>query len=151
MTVQGPTETVSQAVAMAEPVPEATMQATTSSVTADAMDSGLQELIAERAAMLEFDAGLGRDEADRMALAMVMGPEPAAAGGPVHQDVVGGNCILQLPRTTAANQAGKGPSPAQRPVMPPGSPAESDRRSFASDQGGLWSPSYLRQLNPWGG
>ena len=155
MTVQGPAETVSQAVAMADPVPEATMQATTSNVTADAMDSGLQELIAERAAMLEFDAGLGRDDADRMALAMVMGPEPAAAGGPVHQDVVGGNCILQSQRPAAGNKGmdadRAGPSPAQRPAMPPGSPAESDRHSFATDQGGLWSPSYLRQLNPWGG
>jgi hypothetical protein len=151
MTVQGPAEPVSQAVAMADPIPEATMQATTSSVPADVMDSGRLELIEERAAMLEFDAGLDRDEADRLALAMVMGPEPAAAGGPVHQDVAGGDCIVQRPRKPAENQGRKGPSKAQRPVMPPGSPAESDRRSFASVQGDLWSPAHLRQLNPWGG
>jgi hypothetical protein len=154
MTVQGPTDTVSQTVAMADPVPGATMQATTSSVTADSMDTDLRELIEERSAILEFDGGFDRAEADRLAVAMVMGPEPAAASGPVHQDVVGGFCILQPARPIGGSQsrANKpGPSKGQRNGSPQRATPEHDRHSFPTPQGDLWSPSHLRQLNPWCG
>lgn len=144
VTVQGPVEPVSQAVAMADPIPAAIMQTTTSSVTSDALDDRLQELIEERAAMLEFDAGLDRDEADRLALAMTMGPDPSAAGFPVHQDVVGGDCILQPARPAA------GPSLSRRPATPQRTATEPDRRSFSPPQSDLWSHAHLRQLNPWG-
>jgi hypothetical protein len=70
--------------------PAATTTTTTSTVQqsdAPAYD-GLLELIDERAAIMEYDGGLGREMADRMAREMVLGRDGAAAGWPVDDDIV---------------------------------------------------------------
>jgi len=70
--------------------PAATTTTTTSTVQqsdAPAYDD-LLELIDERAAIMEFDGGLGREMADRMAREMALGRDGAAAGWPVVDDIV---------------------------------------------------------------
>jgi hypothetical protein len=141
MTITGPVEPITQALAMADQAPAATIQAT----TADA-DPGnaadLLELVEERAAMLEFDAGLGRDEADRQALDQIAGAGP---GIPPVQELVSAGFTVQPAR--------RGPSDQHSPPAPDAKPTPGQRLSFPATgpaQGDLWTPAHLRQLNPWG-
>jgi hypothetical protein len=128
----GPTEPVTVADVAADPVPVAVTATTTDTASSDFMDAN-QALIDERAAILEFDAGKGRDEADHLAIEFVMGSGlTAGRSGAVHQQQVAGFRPARPP--TPARE----PPPAAAPLLPTG------------PQDSLWTPSELRQLNPWG-
>jgi hypothetical protein len=143
LVVAGPAEPVSVADVAADPVPAAVTATTTESVSSDALDA-LWELVAERAAMLEFDGGMDRDQADAVALEMVMGSSLLAGrSGDVHQHLAAPNCRLQRPAAAAPPQP-----PQQRPAADPDA---GSGNVPAMIQAGLWSPSQLRQLNPWDG
>lgn len=139
----GPAEPVSVAEVTAAPVPAAVTATTTESASCAALDA-LRELVDERAAMLEFDAGMDRDQAEAVALEMVMGSGlMAGRAGDVHQHLAAPDCRLQRPAAAAP-----APSPQQRPA---GDPAPSVVGIPVPSQAGLWTPTQLRQLNPWGG
>ena len=139
----GPAEPVSVADVTADPVPAAVTATTTESVSSDALDA-LWEMVAERAAMLEFDGGMDRDQADAVALEMVMGSGLLAGrSGDVHQHLAAPNCRLQRPAAAAPPQP-----PQQRPAADPDA---GGGNVPAMIQAGLWTPSQLRQLNPWDG
>ena len=128
----GPTEPVTVADVAADPVPVAVTATTTDTASSDFMDAN-QALIDERAAILEFDAGKGRDEADHLAIEFVMGSGlTAGRSGAVHRQQVAGFRPARPP--TPARE----PPPAAAPHLPTG------------PQDSLWTPSELRQLNPWG-
>lgn len=129
----GPADPVSVADVAAEPVPAAVTATTTDTAPSDFMDVS-QDLIDERAAIMEFDAGMGREEADHLAVEMVMGNGlTAGRSGDVHQQQVSGF-------TPQRNQPPPAPAREQpRPAAAPPPP-----------QPGLWTPAELRQLNPWG-
>lgn len=142
MTITGPVEPITTAVAMADPIPAATIRATTADAQPDAAVD-LLELVEERAAMLEFDAGLDRDQAERQALDQVAGTGRCAA--PVSELVAAG--------FTVQPARPRGPTGPQPTAAPAAKPASADRHSFPAtgpSQGGLWTPAQLRQLNPWG-
>ena len=130
VTVTGPAEPVSVGLAMADAAPLAAVQVTTTDAPSDGLDD-LRAAVDERAAFLEFDAGLDRDEADRQALAIVLGPQPS---WPHYQAASKGNCTTQSARPDAI------PPPETRASFPATGPM----------QGDLWSHAHLRQLNPWG-
>lgn len=139
----GPAEPVSVADVTADPVPAAVTATTTESVSSDALEA-LWEMVAERAAMLEFDGGMDRDQADAVALEMVMGSGLLAGrSGDVHQHLAAPNCRLQRPAAAAPPQP-----PQQRPAADPDA---GGGNVPAMIQAGLWTPSQLRQLNPWDG
>jgi hypothetical protein len=116
---------------------------TTESISSDALDA-LRELMDERAAILEFDCGMDRDQADAVALEMVMGSGLLAGrSGDIHQHLAASNCRLQRPAAAAP------PQPPQQ--LPAGDPDAGGGNVPAMIQAGLWTPSQLRQLNPWDG
>ena len=136
----GPAEPVSVADVAADPVPAAVTATTTESASCAALDA-LRELVDERAAILEFDCGMDRDQADAVALEMVMGSGLLAGrSGDVHQHLAAPNCRLQRPAAAAP--------PQQRPAADPDA---GGGNVPALVQAGLWTPSQLRQLNPWDG
>jgi hypothetical protein len=130
----GPAEPVSVADVAADPVPAAVTATTTESASCDALDA-LRELAAERAAMLEFDGGMERDQADAVAVEMIMGSGLLAGrSGDIHQHLAAPDCSLQ--RRPPAR-----PEPPQLPAV----------IITPMSQTGLWTPSQLRQMNPWDG
>jgi len=142
LVVAGPAEPVSVAEVTADPVPAAVTAITTESISSDALDA-LRELVAERAAMLEFDGGMDRDQADAVALGMIMGSGLLAGrSGDVHHHLAAPDRILQ-------QRPAAGPTPSPQP---PQRPADDPVGTVpATVQAGLWTPAQLRQLNPWGG
>jgi len=139
----GPAEPVSVADVTADPVPAAVTAITTESISSDALDA-LRELVAERAAILEFDCGMDRDQADAAALEMVMGSGLLAGrSGDVHQHLAEPNCRLQRPAAA--------PPPQPQQQRSAGDPDAGGVNVPAMIQAGLWTPSQLRQLNPWDG
>lgn len=69
----------------AEPAPAATTATCTSTVTTTAFDD-LTALVDERAAILEADAGLDRETADRLAREMILGRDAPPALAPAPRD-----------------------------------------------------------------
>ena len=130
----GPAEPVSVAYVIADPVPAAVTAVTTESANCDDLD-GLRELIDERAAFLEFDAGMDRESAESRAFEILFEFSLSAGrAGDVHQHMAAPNCMVQRPAQAVQ------PAP---PVDP--------HRLPIPHQGDLWSNAQLRQLNPWCG